>query len=335
MKAFEQYFPVVLFIVVHDGSNSWVCGWNPSVTIQMKAIGQYFPVVLFIMLYKVVLTFEPVEEILKCDYSSESYWAVVLLIVVLALGRERYFCYWWSAMMSARYVGLVRTSLIKERSSAFSACTDTVSISGDWSSSTSRFLFPAVELNGAQLHDTKVTQQHEVPDPASMRSLTFDVTRMYVLAARFGNGEWRMGNGEWGKGLSIYEIGNLYDRESLKAGTCKVGNVLRRFICKQSSKFFYCGFRLSVNGVICRVRCHSWLIALRGKMPHAFKFQLLKIPHFKDSLPPNLRRPGKQQITDLKLHNYKAGCQFETIKISNIFGGTWPVHADKWTPQAY
>ena len=29
-----------------------------SVTIQMQAIEQFFPVVLFIMLYKVVLTFE-------------------------------------------------------------------------------------------------------------------------------------------------------------------------------------------------------------------------------------------------------------------------------------
>ena len=29
-----------------------------SVTIQMKATEQYFPVVLFILLYKVVLTFE-------------------------------------------------------------------------------------------------------------------------------------------------------------------------------------------------------------------------------------------------------------------------------------
>ena len=29
-----------------------------SVTIQVKAIEQYFPVVLFIMLYKVILTFE-------------------------------------------------------------------------------------------------------------------------------------------------------------------------------------------------------------------------------------------------------------------------------------
>ena len=42
----------------------------------MKATKQYFPVVLFIMLYKVVLTFESVDEILKCDHSNESYWAV-------------------------------------------------------------------------------------------------------------------------------------------------------------------------------------------------------------------------------------------------------------------
>ena len=38
----------------------------------MKATEQYFPVVLFIMLYKVVLTFESVDEILKCDHSNES-----------------------------------------------------------------------------------------------------------------------------------------------------------------------------------------------------------------------------------------------------------------------
>ena len=35
-----------------------------SVTIQMKATEQYFHVVLFIMLHKVVLTFEYVDEIL-------------------------------------------------------------------------------------------------------------------------------------------------------------------------------------------------------------------------------------------------------------------------------
>ena len=44
-----------------------------SVTIHMKAIEQYFLVVLFITLYKVVLTFQSVDEILKCDHSNESY----------------------------------------------------------------------------------------------------------------------------------------------------------------------------------------------------------------------------------------------------------------------
>ena len=44
-----------------------------SVTIQMKAIEQYFPVVLFVMLHKVVLTFESVDEIVKGGHSNESY----------------------------------------------------------------------------------------------------------------------------------------------------------------------------------------------------------------------------------------------------------------------
>ena len=47
--------------------------YSQSVTIQMKATEQYFPVVLFIMLYKVILTFESVDEILMCDHSNESY----------------------------------------------------------------------------------------------------------------------------------------------------------------------------------------------------------------------------------------------------------------------
>ena len=42
-------------------------------TIHMKATEYYFPVVLFIMLHKVVLSFESVGEILKCDHSNESY----------------------------------------------------------------------------------------------------------------------------------------------------------------------------------------------------------------------------------------------------------------------
>ena len=43
----------------------------------MKAAELYFPTVLFITLYKVVLTFDSVDEILKCDHSNESFWAVL------------------------------------------------------------------------------------------------------------------------------------------------------------------------------------------------------------------------------------------------------------------
>ena len=56
-----------------------------GVTIQIKATEQYFPVVLFIMLYKVFLTFESVDEILWCDHSSESFWAVLFCGTVIML----------------------------------------------------------------------------------------------------------------------------------------------------------------------------------------------------------------------------------------------------------
>ena len=51
------------------------CLWMKSygMTIQMKATERYFPVVPFIIRYKVVLTFESVDEILWCDHSNESY----------------------------------------------------------------------------------------------------------------------------------------------------------------------------------------------------------------------------------------------------------------------
>ena len=44
----------------------------------MKATEQYFPVVLFIMLYKVILTFESVDEILWCDHSNKTFLSVLL-----------------------------------------------------------------------------------------------------------------------------------------------------------------------------------------------------------------------------------------------------------------
>ena len=75
MKATEQYFPVVLFIMLYNVVLTFGSLWmkSKSLTIQMKATEQYFPVVLFIMLYKVALTFESVDEILKCGRSNESY----------------------------------------------------------------------------------------------------------------------------------------------------------------------------------------------------------------------------------------------------------------------
>ena len=44
----------------------------------MKAVEQYFHVVLFIMLYKVILTFKSVDKTLVCDHSNECCRAVFL-----------------------------------------------------------------------------------------------------------------------------------------------------------------------------------------------------------------------------------------------------------------
>ena len=42
-------------------------------SVHLKATEWHSLVVLFITLYKVVLTFENVDEILHCDHSNESY----------------------------------------------------------------------------------------------------------------------------------------------------------------------------------------------------------------------------------------------------------------------
>ena len=51
----------------------------------MKATEQYFSLLLFIMLYKVVLTFNSVDEILKCDHSIESYLVIYFPVVLYAV----------------------------------------------------------------------------------------------------------------------------------------------------------------------------------------------------------------------------------------------------------
>ena len=85
MKATEQYFPVVLFIMLYMMVPNFesVDGILKCDHSNMKATEQYFPVVVFIMLYKVVQTFESVDEILKCEHSNmkatEQYFPVVLV----------------------------------------------------------------------------------------------------------------------------------------------------------------------------------------------------------------------------------------------------------------
>ena len=76
MKVSEQYFPVVLFIMqckVVLTFESVDQNLKCSLFMQMKGTEQSFPVVLFLMLYKVVLSFESADEILKCDHSNERY----------------------------------------------------------------------------------------------------------------------------------------------------------------------------------------------------------------------------------------------------------------------
>ena len=74
MKATEQYFPVILFIMLckvfltFDSVNEILKRDHSN-----EATEPYFPVMLFIMLCKVFLTFDSVNEILKCDHSNESY----------------------------------------------------------------------------------------------------------------------------------------------------------------------------------------------------------------------------------------------------------------------
>ena len=63
-----------IFVMVFEvGTGSVDKTLSCCVTIQMKATEQHFHVVLFIMLYKVVLTFKSVDETLVCDHSHESY----------------------------------------------------------------------------------------------------------------------------------------------------------------------------------------------------------------------------------------------------------------------
>ena len=58
----------------------------------MKVTEQYFPVELFSMLFKMILTFESVDEILKCDHWIKTSLAVLLngAICLLAFCKMKF-----------------------------------------------------------------------------------------------------------------------------------------------------------------------------------------------------------------------------------------------------
>ena len=75
---------------VSNGATLWfylLSLWikHKRVTIQMKAIEQYFHVVLFVMLYKVVLTFTPFDETLVCDHSMKAFEQYVQMVLSIML----------------------------------------------------------------------------------------------------------------------------------------------------------------------------------------------------------------------------------------------------------
>ena len=74
MKAIEQYFHVVLFVMLYKVVLTFKSVVETLVCdLQMKAIEQYFHVVLFTMLYKMAPTFKFVDETIWCDHLTESY----------------------------------------------------------------------------------------------------------------------------------------------------------------------------------------------------------------------------------------------------------------------
>ena len=91
----EQYFTKVLSIKLIKGSCVYLG----------KSLVGYFPVyhskaciIAKPSIYKVVITFESVDEILWCDHSNESYWAVLSCGTVYnaVQGGSNFWVYGWN-----------------------------------------------------------------------------------------------------------------------------------------------------------------------------------------------------------------------------------------------
>ena len=74
----------------------------------MKATEQHFPLVLFVIMYKVVLTFESVSDVLKCDCSTESY------STLLSRGNKRVQLQWQSFIHPIDFMFHVNCILLKD-----------------------------------------------------------------------------------------------------------------------------------------------------------------------------------------------------------------------------
>ena len=76
MKAAELYIPGLQFIWFYTAILR-VKSYRVTTHWQMNAAVQYFPKILLIRLLRVVWTVESTKEILWCDHSNESYWALL------------------------------------------------------------------------------------------------------------------------------------------------------------------------------------------------------------------------------------------------------------------
>ena len=88
----------VIMLYWQGSYNFWVWGWNPKVwPFKWKLLSSTFTwCSLLCCTDKAVITFESVDEIPKCDHSSESYWAVLCTIFRSAVtiqmkATEQYF----------------------------------------------------------------------------------------------------------------------------------------------------------------------------------------------------------------------------------------------------
>ena len=118
MRPFNESYRTVRFFFgavcysIQGGSNFWVCGWNHKV----KAIEQYVSVVQSVILYKVVLSFEPVDEIIKCDHSNKSYRTVRFCGAVcysIESGSNFWVCAWNHKVKAIeQYVSVVQSVIL-------------------------------------------------------------------------------------------------------------------------------------------------------------------------------------------------------------------------------